>query len=1109
MNAPAEHHYNRIEEATRQPYTRHAVRDFRVVLESVFRNLTAEENRSFSNLYGRIEYVFDRRGVEPRMRDQVHALRILANRLSHDHRDPTRDEYLLALKAVCMTVEHFCGAPVPASLSSLYASLGDRSFVRERHAGGETVALMKPIILEVGELRRTSDGRAFFTLRCREEEYGDFDLQLWQMENSDLVRLQPLLRPWQTLYVSDCRRSEGREGYFSSTGKSQIVLEPDILVDISDLAECFSGRQSNPLIALIRKLMPQEASAATFKGNMVNTLLDEATRTEQPEFKTAFRNAVAEHVLQAVALGREELNSIYENIRTGHWDNVISVADSVREKPVRIEPSFLSARYGLQGRLDLLVEDADDPLRKDVYELKSGKAPDYNVWSNNEMQVVGYNLLMRSAFGQGRTGSSAILYSAAAATPLRNVTSTLASENRLLAVRNVFVAHLLAIAAGDDAVLDSIRPDAGMDLPSFLRDDFGRYHAAYSVADELTKTYYRRFLGFVLREFLNAKCGLFSSTEREEDGDGFAALWLQDEETKALSFGILRRMRFSRFEEEVSRVHFLIEEPQHHNFRIGDTVIIYPRGAGGLAPLEQQVLKARIDRLTQDTCSVSLNNRQLDASYFERDVEWVIEHDLYESNHWHSTRSLFNILLPSNRERFDRLIGRREPVCHSSGTVAGEDLNDNQRQILRESLDARDYHLVQGPPGTGKTSTYLTRLSKELLADTGSIVIVAFTNRAVDEIALRLTDAEVPFIRLGGRQSRAEAELSAMVGKGKGGLEEASERIRSNRVFLATVATMNTRLEVLARLKDDLHTLIVDEASQLTEPALIGLVMRFRKFILIGDQNQLPPVVTQSPHFCRVTDPILLEAGIRTLDRSLFERMIEQSQRRGWSKSYGMLTTHFRMHAEIASLIDPWYGHRLRCGSEAQRADYEFLGPEDGRWKRVLSAGRVVFIPSPHEMTSKYHDTEARRIVSLLKYLRDSGGASFKPEHVGVVTPWRTQIGLIRNLLGAESNLQEVNIDTVERFQGSENRIILVSMAVYHPAQLALLRSPGVFRYREDDEKETEVSLDRKLLVTLSRAKQQILFFGDERVLKSNPHYASVIERMQRVEIAEKGVWGL
>ena len=1109
MNPPAEHHYNRIEEATRQPFTRHAVRDFRVVLESVFRHLTAEDRRSFSNLYGRIEYVFDKRSVEPRMREQVHSLRILSNRLSHEHREPTRDEYLLALKAVCMTVEHFLSMPVPRGLASLYASTGDRLFVRERHAARETIALMKPLILEVGGLNRTVDGRAHFTLKCREEEFGDFDLQLWHTEHNDIVRIQRLLRPWQTLHVSECRRSEGMEGRFSSTGRSQIVLEPDILVDISDLAECFSARQSNPLIALIRKLMPQEASAATFKGNMVNTLLDEATRTEEPEFMSAFRNAVAEHVLQAVALGRNELNSIYESIRTSHWGNVMTAAESVREKPVRIEPSFLSARYGIQGRLDLLVEDGEDPLRKDVYELKSGKAPDYDVWSNNEMQVVGYNMLLRSAFGEARTGSSAILYSAAQQNPLRNVTSTLASENRLLAVRNVFVAHLLAIAAGDYSVLDTIRTDAGEDLPSFLRDEFGRYQAAYGGADELTATYYRRYLGFVLREFLNAKCGLFSSTGREEEGDGFAALWLQDEETKAQAFGILRRMRFSRFEEETSRVHFLIQEPQHHNFRIGDTVIIYPRGGQGLAPLEQQVLKARIDRLSQDTCSISLNNRQLDSSYFDREVEWIIEHDLYESNHWHSTRSLFHILLPSNRDRFDRLVGRKKPAFQRQRTVGGEGLNENQRQILQESVDACDYHLVQGPPGTGKTSTYLTRLVGELLTEKGSVVVVAFTNRAVDEIAQRLSEAELPFIRLGGRQSRAEAELSAMVGKGKGGLEEASERIRSNRVFLATVATMNTRLEVLAKLKQDLDTLIVDEASQLTEPALIGLVMKFRKFILIGDQNQLPPVVKQSPHHCEVKDTVLLEAGIRNLDRSLFERMMEQSQRKGWKESYGMLTTHFRMHAEIAALIDPWYGNRLRCGGEEQQSPFSFTGPEDGRWKRILSAGRVVFVPSPHEMTSKYHETEANRIVALLKYLRDAEGASFRTDHVGVVTPWRTQIGLIRNLLGVDGGLQEINIDTVERFQGSENRIILVSMAVYHPAQLELLRSPGVFRYREGEGDETEVSLDRKLLVTLSRAKQQVVMFGDERVLKSNPHYAAVIGRMKRMEVADKGLWGV
>ena len=1101
MSAPAEHHYTRILEATRQPFTRHAIRDFRVILESVFRHLSSEDDRSFSNLYARIEYVMDRRGADADTRDQVHALRMLTNRNAHEHREPGRDEYLLALKALCQTVETFYGVLAPLALVRLYAELGDRRLVRDRRTTRETVALMKPLVMKVGELQRTAQGHRYFTLSCREEELGEIELQLWQSEQNDLSRLQPLLRPWQTLYVSECRKSDTRPGHFSSTGRTQVVLEPDLLVDISDLSECFSGRHVVPLIALLKKLMPQEASAATFKGNMVNTLLDEAVRTEEPEFRSAFKNAVADHVLQAVALGRGELNAMYEDIRDRHWVNLMKTADSVRGRPVRIEPTFLSARYGLQGRLDLLVEDDTDPLRKDVYELKSGKAPDYHVWSSNEMQVVGYNLLLRSTFGEGRTGSSAILYSADDADPLRNVTSTTASENRLLEVRNFLVAQLLSIAAGDDAVLGLIHPDAAAALPPYIREGFARYHAAYSGADELARAYYRRFLGFVVREYLNAKCGMYSSTEREEEGDGFAALWLHGEERKALSFGILRNMRFSRFEGGTSRVHFLIVDPQHHNFRVGDTVIAYPRGGGGLAPLEQQVVKARIDRLTQDGLSVSLNNRQLDASYFDRGLEWVVEHDLYESSHWHASRSLFSVLLPSNRERFDRLVGRMAPVSEPVVQVAGEGLNDNQRLTLQESVDARDYHLVQGPPGTGKTSTYLTRLVRESMSQRGSLVVVAFTNRAVEEISQRLEEAEIPFLRMGSRQSKAEAELSAMVGKGKGGLEEAGDRIRAHRVFLATVATMNTRLDVLRRLKDDLRTLIVDEASQLTEPALIGLVMSFERFILIGDQNQLPPVVTQSAAFCRVKDPVLLEAGIRSLDRSLFERMVEQAQRKGWGHAHGMLTTHFRMHADIAALIDPWYGHRLRCGSGEQRTEHVFEGPADGMWDRVLSAGRAVFVPSPKETTSKYHETEAKRIVSLLHYLRRVEGTAFKAEDVGVVTPWRTQIGLIRNLIGTEGPLQDVNIDTVERFQGSENRIILVSMAVYHPAQLELLRSPGVFRYRGEDGADKEVVLDRKLLVTLSRAKRQLVLFGDEQVLMSEPRYASVVTGMRRIEL--------
>ena len=111
----------------------------------------------------------------------------------------------------------------------------------------------------------------------------------------------------------------------------------------------------------------------------------------------------------------------------------MQVADDQRQKPVAHRPTFFSARYGLQGRLDLMVEDDTD--LHTVKTLSSSKAARRRILACgriNEMQVVGYNLLLRSTFGSLRTGSSAILYSAAGGEPLRNVVSNTLAENKLI-----------------------------------------------------------------------------------------------------------------------------------------------------------------------------------------------------------------------------------------------------------------------------------------------------------------------------------------------------------------------------------------------------------------------------------------------------------------------------------------------------------------------------------------------------------------------------------------------------------------------------------------------------------------------------------------------------
>ena len=1095
---PADHHFQRIAEAVQRTGTVHAIRDFRAILESVFRQLTATDKRSFSNLFGRIEYVFDRKSVPTYLREQVHGLRIYANRLTHDPADPDPLHYQLALRAICETVAWFHEVQIPADLLSMYEGLGDRRFRRDRSRLPQEVAELKPVVLEVLPLELSPEGIPHFTVLCRDEEAGDFELDLWQHPKNDLSKLHGLLRPWQTLYLFQLRKSEGRDDRFVSGPLTKVVIEPDLLIDISHLAECFQRNSAEPLQYLVKKLVPQETGAPAFLGNMVNALLDEAVRTPEPEFREVFREAVAENILQAAGYGREKLNEMYRTIQSMHWQNVRRMADDVRNKPTRIEPSFLSARFGLQGRLDLLVEDADNPLRKDIIELKSGKPPDFNHWKNYEMQVVGYNMLLRSTFGEHRTGTSAILYSRAEHDSLRNVSATQTAEIELIALRNGVVSALLDIAAGRLEVLDAIRPELLPDAPPFVKDAFFSFAKAWQSAAPMPRAYYSAYLSFVFREFLNAKCGIWSAATREDEGDGFAALWLHDEARKESQFGILRPLTFNRFDGPESTASFTIDTITHHNFRLGDTVILYPVSEGRLNPLQQQILKGRLEAVGSDGITISLNNRQIDASYFEGYADWAVEHDLYESSFWQMTSSLFSVLEPRLRDRFALISGSMAPFSGPTPTVLSEGLNANQLELIREALAAEDYYLIQGPPGTGKTSTFLTRLTRELLDRDGAIVVAAFTNRAVEEIATRLTDQQIPFLKLGSRRSDSEAHIRSLVKSGD--IDAARSFISGHRVFLATVATLSSRIEHLRLLREDLHTLVVDEATQLTEPALISLVMSFRKFILIGDQNQLPPVVTQDGIFCQTNDPLLHAIGIRDLRGSLFERLMDNARHRRWHHAFGMLTTHFRMHSDIADIINPWYGHRLICGRAEQQVPLSFKGLNNGVWDDVLTAGRAIFVPSPPAQSSRFHQAEAERIVSLIRYIRASHGTSFDPRSVGVVTPWRTQIGLIRHLMGQDDVLQSINIDTVERFQGSENQIILVSMAVCHPAQMQMLRSPGTF-YWEEGAEIRSVDVDRKLLVSLSRAMHQVILFGDERVLMSDNVYQKAISAMQRIAL--------
>ena len=167
---------------------------------------------------------------------------------------------------------------------------------------------------------------------------------------------------------------------------------------------------------------------------------------------------------------------------------------------------------------------------------------------------------------------------------------------------------------------------------------------------------------------------------------------------------------------------------------------------------------------------------------------------------------------------------------------------DEEKKIIKKAISSKIIFLFRAT-GTGKTSFILRYLVKVLIEKTDeNILLLANTNRAVDEIcsALLKISNDFPFIKLGhDRVSNYKENLICFIP-----YDQLNDKIRNTRVFVSTVATANKTDEIF-ELKI-LDTIIIDEATQILEVQIVGLLSKVNRFIMIGDEKQLPPISTVS-----------------------------------------------------------------------------------------------------------------------------------------------------------------------------------------------------------------------------------------------------------------------
>jgi DNA replication ATP-dependent helicase Dna2 len=386
-------------------------------------------------------------------------------------------------------------------------------------------------------------------------------------------------------------------------------------------------------------------------------------------------------------------------------------------------------------------------------------------------------------------------------------------------------------------------------------------------------------------------------------------------------------------------------------------------------------------------------------------------------------------------------------------------LNESQVEAVAQSYAADLLHLIQGPPGTGKTWV-LAQLAKLLVEDGQRVMVTALTHRAIHNALNKIpqVDGSLPVCKIGEARHAGDLHVPNFE------YFDQSHFGDLNGGYIVGATPFALHSKRLANVEFDV--ILFDEASQVTLPLAIMGMLAGNKYIFIGDENQLPPVTS----FVQEEDPE------RTAQLSIFAFLAGRGDET-------MLNITYRLNDILADWPSRnFYQSELKPSKESAERRLKLSG-RNSRWDFILDpAYPAVFLDLCHRNTTVRSRTEAETVVELLLALLEHG---LSPEEIGVVVPYRAQSRLIRSLLRRQINNDEVMgrlvVDTVERMQGQEREVVLVSFATASPA-FALQMADFLFQ-------------PQRLNVAVTRPRTKLILVGSHHMLGGTPKDPDQVER--------------
>ena len=532
--------------------------------------------------------------------------------------------------------------------------------------------------------------------------------------------------------------------------------------------------------------------------------------------------------------------------------------------------------------------------------------------------------------------------------------------------------------------------------------------------------------------------------------------------------------------------------PVYYDVGVFEEIICDEDNVQMILRMPKKNLKANIRALLSRKVPI-LEDFRANTSAYRRQFKAI--HSLRKEEY--SARNLKDILLSLDEP--DEI-----PTISQPKFIA-KNLNSSQEQAVVKTLNSENIGLIQGPPGTGKTKVIKEIIGQIILheiktIDSPRILIVSQSHTAVDNI-LEGLDAIIPddskIIRIGADKNISDKIVNRYTVSAQrdilfenitkdvllyrdkkeklmNGLENEEELKRWERIKeiqkewlersvekdcldyqLIRSATIiaGTCIGFLANsvIRDmEFDYVIIDEAAKATTPELLVSIIKAKKIILVGDQNQLPAYADErvSPTISKLTK----NPEYRIFD-ILFENLPEQHKQ--------VLTTQYRMISNIGNLISTvFYGGTIDTGCNDNEKQHNLTRYEG---KSIIWFDTSKNANKAQKRTkggSFINEEEKRIIMEIFEDLKNND--ELTNLDIGVITGYSGQKDLLRKAVkaGEYDKVAQIDINTLDAFQGRENDIIIYST----------VRTKDSIGFQKEKE---------RVNVAFSRAKKLLIICGD------------------------------